>query len=69
METLLGVIFWKLLEKAFFNAPNTFWQLEKLSDFRNYFLDTLGDTLRNKDPPYVMRAKQFGVLSYGRKHS
>jgi hypothetical protein len=26
-----------LLEKAFFSASNNFWQLEKLSDFRNYF--------------------------------
>lgn len=33
---ILGVIYWKLLEKAF-NASKTFWQLGKLNDFGKYF--------------------------------
>lgn len=42
---ILGVIFKKRLEKLFFTASNTFWPLEKLNDFGNYFLGILGDAL------------------------
>ena len=45
MFDILGMIFWKLLEKPLFSAPKIFWQLGKLDDFRNYFLGALGDAL------------------------
>lgn len=43
------MVFLKQLEKPFYVAPNIFWQLGKLGNFKNYFLGTLGDALRALD--------------------
>jgi hypothetical protein len=52
------LIFWKLLEKPFFGAPNTFWPLGKLNGFGNKFLGTLGDgELLIKGSPVVVLHK------------
>jgi hypothetical protein len=50
---LLGVFFFKLLEKQFVGASNIFWPFGKLNGFGNKFLGILRDALTNR--AYIFR--------------